>query len=344
MPANQPEPMKSQSDNPEDEIELIDLLRVVWKWKYLIIGGTAVCALAAVIISLNMVPVYSIEMVLTPGILKMEGNKKIFIDSPNNVKALIESGAINNQILSQLDTHKSDSVPNSLKFKVTMASGSSMIKVAYETADTDQGIEILKLGRKLLIEKYSHLVKYYQKDYEMQLNMKNFEREKFLLSLQSSKKNLKIIDSRIADLRSEIELINKNTDELIRDQQKFLSQTKDENDILPALVYSNTIQQNMSLANSYKNQLNSYEIKLESEKQVLLESERKIKNLRIEIKNLEFKTNDIENIQILKPPTVSTGPIKPKKKMIVILATMVGLFMMVFLSFFLEYISKNKVH
>jgi hypothetical protein len=36
MPANHPEPMKSQTDISEDEIELIDLLRVIWKWKYLI--------------------------------------------------------------------------------------------------------------------------------------------------------------------------------------------------------------------------------------------------------------------------------------------------------------------
>jgi uncharacterized protein involved in exopolysaccharide biosynthesis len=38
----------------------------------------------------------------------------------------------------------------------------------------------------------------------------------------------------------------------------------------------------------------------------------------------------------------STDPIKPKKKLIVILATFIGVFMMLFLSFLLEYISKNK--
>jgi hypothetical protein len=31
MPANHSEPVKSQTDIPEDEIELIDLLRVIWK-------------------------------------------------------------------------------------------------------------------------------------------------------------------------------------------------------------------------------------------------------------------------------------------------------------------------
>ena len=60
-----------------------------------------------------------------------------------------------------------------------------------------------------------------------------------------------------------------------------------------------------------------------------------------EIQNLEYKKDNVQNIQILKPPTSSPGPIKPKKKLIVILATFIGIFMMVCLSFFLEYISKK---
>ena len=62
-----------------------------------------------------------------------------------------------------------------------------------------------------------------------------------------------------------------------------------------------------------------------------------------EIQNLEYKKDNVQNIQILKTPTSSPGPNKPKKKLIVLLATMVGLFAMLFLAFVLEYISKNKV-
>jgi uncharacterized protein involved in exopolysaccharide biosynthesis len=71
-----------------------------------------------------------------------------------------------------------------------------------------------------------------------------------------------------------------------------------------------------------------------------LESQRKYTSE--EIKILEYKKDNIQNIQILKPPMTNRDPIKPNKRLIVILAAMVGLFMMVFLSFLLEYISKNK--
>ena len=99
----------------------------------------------------------------------------------------------------------------------------------------------------------------------------------------------------------------------------------------------------MSLINNYKNQLNSYELKLESEKQKLTESEESLKNIMDQIGLFEFKRDSVQNIQILKPPTNSPYPIKPNKRLNVMLATMVGLFMMVFMSFLLEYISKNKV-
>jgi len=72
-----------------------------------------------------------------------------------------------------------------------------------------------------------------------------------------------------------------------------------------------------------------------------LESQRKYTSE--EIKILEYTKDNVQNIQILKPPTNSPDPIKPTKKLIVILATFIGIFMMLFLSFLLEYISKNKV-
>ena len=225
-----------------------------------------------------MTKIYSIEMVLTPGVIKIEKNQKIYIDSADNIKAFIESGALNNKILSQIDTPTSEKVPDKIEFKVKLLPNSNMIKVAYENADIDYGIRLLNLEKELLLGKYSQFVKYYRKEIEIQLNARNSEREKFLMSQNSIKINLRNFEKRIKDLSSEIESLNKNTDHLIGDQQKFLSKPKGENGILTALVYSNTIQQNMSLVNDYKNQLNSYEIKLEGEKQKLTESEKKEAN------------------------------------------------------------------
>jgi len=72
--------------------------------------------------------------------------------------------------------------------------------------------------------------------------------------------------------------------------------------------------------------------KLDSESKRLLE----------EIKDLEFKKNNVQNIEILQSPISSPHPIKPKIKLNVMLATVVGLFVMLFLAFFVEYIQKHR--
>ena len=48
----------------EDEINLIDYLKVLWKWKWLIIAGTMICAVAAAVISLQMPKIYEISTVI----------------------------------------------------------------------------------------------------------------------------------------------------------------------------------------------------------------------------------------------------------------------------------------
>jgi len=103
-------PNKTEShkiEQYEAEIELIDLLRVMWRWKYLIIAVTIICGLIAAIIGLNKVKIYSIEMVIKPGILSVKENGgSVFIDSPQNIESLIDSETFNKDNIN-LRKHKS---------------------------------------------------------------------------------------------------------------------------------------------------------------------------------------------------------------------------------------------
>ena len=52
MNENHQTDLKERRIDPyEDEVELMDYLLVIWKWKYLILAGTLAFALAAAIIS-----------------------------------------------------------------------------------------------------------------------------------------------------------------------------------------------------------------------------------------------------------------------------------------------------
>ena len=168
----QAQPESHRIDHYEDEIELIDILRVIWKWKYLIIAGTVAFGLIATIISFNMTKIYSIDMVLRPGILSFgEQGKNIYIDSPDNIKALIDSGTFNNDILNYLNEIKMENIPKKLEFKVSIPKDSDTIKVLYETDDIKQGMVIQNRLSNLLLETFKKLVQYFQNGYDIRLDI-----------------------------------------------------------------------------------------------------------------------------------------------------------------------------
>ena len=336
------DPEKFGAKNNEHVIELIDLLRIIWKWKYLIIVGTFTFALASGIISLYLEKIYSVSMVIQPGILRIKDEgEHDYIDSANNIKALIEAGTFNNPILNSLNNNM-DNIPNELEFKITLPSNSNTIKIIYETGNIEQGKAIQNHLKNLLLRKYSKLVQYFQNDISMQLNLKKAEIKKIEASEIYSESNITNITKRLNELMSEIELIKKNTADLLVERNKFLSANIDKSSVLPAILYSNTIQQNLELANTLKNEINNFEIKREEEILNLKKSKNEILKITEEMKNIEFKKDSIQNIQILQSPTSSLYPIEPRITLNIILASISGLIITLFLSFLIEYILKSK--
>ena len=439
----------------EDEIELMDYLKVLWKWKYLIIVGTLVCAIGAAVVSLNMTRVYAITTAFQPGILKVNPDGKIvYIDSAPNIKALIETNAINGALLKNIKTPNQDYLPTSVGFKVTIPKGTNAIEVLYETSHVDIGVQIVKNLSSLLFEKYKKRITAFHQDYDSgirdlsnemgkineniskvknsinlaeverkaeleeigarRLNLKSqiaenqFSREDSLKQLdndistikaemKAKKKQHDNLEEGIPNIKLEIDRINKNTDLLIQQRNRLLSSTKKNGDVLSTLIYSNTIQQNISYLNTLrgtihdmtnqiyrqmadlerlgnrnkdltaqkesvrkqtdfkidylqrdikdlgdqeKNMENQTEIEIANLKSQINDLRSDLKYKSGEIKDIEYTRDNIQNIQIIKQPKASPSPIKPKTRLNVMLAGVVGLFLTVFLAFFVEYISK----
>ena len=287
-------------DNFDDEIELIDILRVIWKWKYLILVGTIVCGLIAALISFNMRKIYSIDMILMPGILNVgERGDKVYIDSQQNIKDLIDSGIFNNDILNYLKEIKMGNIPKKLTFEVTIPLNSNMIKIKYDTDDIKQGMVIQSRLSQLLLEHYGNMVTYFKSEYDIKLKSLKSEIEYINATIQSKQRNVKNLEKRIDELNAEAKLIKKNTAGLIRDRNKLLSENTKERNVLPDLVYSNTIQQNLQLSNNYQNDINNYRQQKENELQEIEKSENDITRRLNEAKKLQNKKNNIQNLQIL---------------------------------------------
>ena len=344
MPDAHSEHVRNQTDITEDEIELIDLLRVIWKWKYLILCGTVFCAVVSLAVSSILPKIYRAEMLIRPGILSFnQDGKNVYIDTPVNIKGNIESGAFDFRILSNLNKSNRPDVPKALMFTVKLRKSSDSVQIHYETPEIEQGIEILDLLGKLLIEEYRSHVNFAKNEIDKNLNIALAEIQKCRSIKRSNEINIKNIKKRVQKLETGIVFVNENTAYLNKERNTLLSKEKDKNDIFATILYLNAIQQNLQLANDYENEITSLKIKKETELQKISRLENNIQIQIAKIDNLELRKNIIQNIRIMQKAHSSPHPIKPKKKLIVVLATMVGLFMMLFISFLLEYISKNKV-
>ena len=459
----------------EDEIQLMDLLTVIWKWKFLILSGIIVFALCAGIISFNMAKVYNTFMVLRPGIVKITdegGNpeRKIYIDNINNIKGILDSEAFNNRILKNINMSEEDNFPTKIKLKTDIIKGSDTLKVSYLTSNIDAGLQILRETAKNLSMEYDNTIEYYRKNFDndiitsysllsklvsaisnvknevvtmeaeynnkIQINssqvkkktnyisnikrkittikirhlasLKQLDNETNDVKAEKSAKKLQIenLRERINDIQHEISRIAQKSELLIKEKSSFLSSKKSEDIALSSMVYSNTIQQNVSYLNTLKNQVNNittqiynqtaslegvkskirnieikkddstqqniYEVEnmqtqiknlendiedLNAQKEKLekqtkskiddlkakvtnLENEKKYKQEKIEI--LEYKKSAIKGIQIIQPAISELNPVKPKITLNIALSSIVGLFFMVFLAFFINYIAKYK--
>ncbi|MCD6221258.1 hypothetical protein J7K25_03770 [bacterium] len=209
-------------------------------------------------------------------------------------------------------------------------------------------------------------MKHKKKDIDKQIKLKLNEIEKIQREIKLHQANLENIRERKKVLLEEMKKVKENTEKIIQQRDKLLRSKGAGRDI-SLLLYSTTIQQNIIYFNQLSNQiydLRAREKKIEAEIDKLnkniddlkTEIERlnlkkmeslqaKIDDIKVEIDALNTMKEFISAKKVIQEPQVSLHPIKPKKKLNVLVSLVLGLFFMTFLAFFLEYIrgSKNKI-
>ena len=296
----------------EDSIELIDLLRVFWKWKWFIIMFTLVCVIVVGIISFSMQKIYDVSMVIEPGVIDMAPDGKfIYLDSSLNIKSKIDSQAYNNNIFKALNITPEEM---ELKLRTNQLENSNTIKIRFEVNDANKGIQALSALFHALAKEYQHYVDSRKSELEQKIAM-----------------NRRTLNHGINEkeyLEEEINKLKANTDEIIEERGALISKGINNEDRLSLLIYSNIIQQNMGYYNDLGRELGKLMAELE-----------KIKS---EIETLSIKRKSVENIKLIQAPQSSFFPIKPKKVSNIALAFVIGSIVSIILAFFLEYLQRMR--
>ena len=386
----------------EDEINLIDYLRVLWKWKWLIIAGTLICAIIAAVISFQMPKIYRIATVIEPGIIGLDKSGNYIYMNSQNISGKINEGSYNKSIKKLLNI---DSSKTNLEFKADVGKFTNQIRISAECKqkDVDLGLEASRKLITIISDDYEKVVEQRKNDYDMQiaakknqisrietqgrkdideqilpkqneikktemqwrratdkqvaLKLNNIKRKRNQIKLQQQ--ILEAARQRIKELELDAKKIKNNTEKIIKQRDVLLKDNRAK-DALFLLLYATTIQQNETYSTRLSNQIyslkanvqakeaNIEELKLDTgfitteiEELKLYRTEGlqgEIDDITTQINALTSEKGNISNIRVIQNPEVSSAPVKSKKKQIVLLSVVVGLFFMIFLAFFIEYI------
>jgi capsular polysaccharide biosynthesis protein len=302
----------------ENETELIDYLNVIWKRKWLIVLPTFFLVIAVGIISFLLPKQWEIDALIQPSkfLVQTEGGQfnEVVVTDPKQIASQINQKTYDRLIVAELnlDARKFP------KLKAENLRDTNLVRVSTKENDIEKAKLILRSLFRHLKRQLDGKVDIEAKGIDSEIKSKEIEELRIEEEIKTYKNKLDITKQRKKEIEKELSGIRKRIEALEKEQSLSLKkENRSESESLAMLLYSNEIQQSLE----YHNTLNE------------LLSEKKIEEENI---NLDYT-------QLIKEPTSSIYPVSPKKKLNVLVAGVIGLMIFTMLSFFLEYLKKQRI-
>lgn len=296
-----------------DEIQLIDILRIFYRRKALILSVTVVCTLVALGVSLTLPEIYRVTTIIEPGKIPISNAKGQVIDekiveSPEFLRETILGGAYDRAIRAKLNI-----LPSGYpKLKVDIPKGTTLLTISVESADPAQAVAILEELNSQVTPVIQEKVDREVREIWNLIKLAELEHQKDLDKIKLVKDQLTATDATIHSLEAD----------------RKIAMIERQSDAMAVLLYSNEIQNHQRYYNQLQSNLKDFEMNP------------KISNLKIE--NMRQQLAGLKASKMHKAPTAPEYPIKPKKSLIVVLGFMLGLMGSTLLAFLLEYLRKQQ--
>jgi len=253
---------------------------------------------------------YRVSTVLKSGINKVaDDGEPAYLDSVEDFKSFIES-----ELLFTISQHFKNSnkqkVSSTGEYKITADNDLNTLRIIYESPDKEEGIKKLAYLSNMIAEHYEKRLQQFHQKHEFELMT---ARRQLELRMDEEK----FIVSKLSD-------IQKRTDRYAREIDRLNNSSESKAQQTMLLEYASIVEKIADLKRR-QSQVNSA-----------------ISFYKKEMTDMENEKPGKQAIVVANPPTASQLPIKPKKIQNVTLAAVVGLLVMLFLSFLFEYITKKK--
>ena len=313
----------------ENETELMDYLKVIWKRKWFIVIPTFFCIVVALVISLLLPPKWEVDALIQPSKFLKQTKKGKFKDvlliDFKQIAGQIDGGFYNNLIASELNMD----IRKLPKFKTENLKDTNLVRVSIREKDVEKAKLFLNSLLKHLKEELDEKAKIELQGIKTKLNSDKKENSRIEQEIKAYYKNeLNSIRQRKEYIEKEIGILMKRIEKLEKEERLSLKEKKgSEFEYLTTLVEL--------LKNTIKAEEN---IKLE-----LKDKKNTSHKLKKRIHDLDERRKRIYYAQIIKEPNSSLSPASPQKLTNVLIAGILGLLIFGMLAFLLEYIEKQKL-
>ena len=267
---------KNTSPSPEyydDEIDLRDLILVLWNYRKFVLGIFLASLLIGAVISFAITPVYQVKAKMALGNYAVDPDNGQPLMTPETAREILLSSDFQEEAWG----HEN----NAGALNIAPVENTNILQFTLETSEPQRGVVLLNK----LIAQFEEKTK---EQYERSIELLNKD-------LQNTDGELQEINKSIAHTREILE--NTSASQL---QQAGLLDT-----------LSRFLEQRDKL------------------------SERKLKT--------EQKLNSIEGMEVLKRPEAASSPMRPNKKLNIVVAGMLGLMVGVFMAFIVDYFRRKPI-
>jgi LPS O-antigen subunit length determinant protein (WzzB/FepE family) len=298
--------MNNTNSHQEDEIDLKDLFHTILEKKKFIIIFTFLVTISAIIWVVTRIPIYEAQAIIRIGYYKINNKSKISLDNSSSLSQEL------NILYIELFKNSKEEISKITNINIVKKQKDFLIIKSTATSNKLASMEI---------EKVTNYIKH---EHKKIIDLIKNNRELIITRLENkinkiNNKELPILKKKIIVLEKEIK--NRTIDMISFNKSK----NKDKNPIVILELYSS------------KETLSKLQDKIFTlENSRLSELEEKINDVKRLLKPHNFK-----NTYIVGNIITNDSPIKPKKKLIVIVAFITGLLLSIFAVFFLKFIRQE---
>ena len=325
------------------EIELVDYLRIIWKKKWLILFGTLLFLIIAIVMSYMMKQVYEIDSIIQPGkffIQNQSGHfEQVVVEEPLQIADKVKHRSYNVKIAAELNM----SVSNIPDIRAENIKDTLLTRMWIRNSDVELSKKVLNSLVTLIKSEIDEKIDIEIADLDSTIRSNEIEKERRMKEIEILKKKIGIIGLRKKDISDEMKAARNRREGLEKEQLKVLkNEDKSEAVSLGLLLYSNEILQSYRNYDIFNEKLSKQKLEEEDVNSALQRENANIANIDNTIENLKEQKGRIDHTKVIKAPESSLAPILPKKMLNIVIAIISGLLIFLTLAFFLNYLEEKK--